>query len=66
MTLFFNINDIHIMIIYEKNMKCMDEESVVFETVKLSVFNLWNCTALKTFHNNNIIMTNISNNRRIP
>ena len=43
----------------------MDEEQVVFEQLTLSDVKKWSSTALKTFNNYTIIMTNNSDKIRI-
>ena len=43
----------------------MDEEQAVFEQLTLSDFKKWSSTALKTFNNYTIIMTNNSYKIRI-
>ena len=43
----------------------MDEEQAVFELLTLSDFKKWSSTALKTFDNYTIIMTNNSDKIRI-
>ena len=40
----------------------MDEEQPVFEQVILSDFKMWSSTALKTFNNDSVVITNISRN----
>ena len=43
----------------------MDKEQAVFEQLTLSNLNKWSSTALKTFNNYIIIMTNDSDKIRI-
>ena len=43
----------------------MDEEQAVFEQLTLSDFKKWSSTALRTFNNFTIIMTNNSGKLRI-
>ena len=43
----------------------MDEEQAIFEQLTLSNFKRWSSTALKTFNNSTIIMTNDSGKVRI-
>ena len=43
----------------------MDEEQAVFEQLTLSDVKKWSSTALKTFNNYTIIMTNNSDKIRI-
>ena len=43
----------------------MDEEQAVFRQLTLSNFKKWSFTALKTFNNSTIIMTNNSGKIRI-
>ena len=46
-------------------MGCMDKEQAVFEQLTLSNFKKWSSTALKTFNNYTIIMTNNSDKIKI-
>ena len=46
-------------------MSFMDKEQTVFEQLILSDFKKWSSTALETFNNYTIIMTNNSNKIRI-
>ena len=41
----------------------MDEEQAAFEELTLNDFNKWSSTALKTFNNHNIIITNNSDKK---
>ena len=43
----------------------MDKEQAVFEQLTLSNFKKWSSTALKTFNNYTIIMTNNSDKIKI-
>ena len=43
----------------------MDEEQAVFKQLTLSDFKRWSSTALRTFNNYTIIMTNNSDKIRI-
>ena len=51
--------DIHVVIICEKKKSRMDEEQSVFKLLTLNDFKISSSTALKTFNNSSIIMTNI-------
>ena len=62
-TVFFNTIDIHIAI--HKKLRRMTEEQAVFGQSALRDFKIRSSTALNTFNNFRIIMTNISNNIRI-
>ena len=50
---------------YLLKMGQMDKEKAVFEQLTLSNFKQWSSTALKTFNNYTLIMSNNSGNIRI-